>query len=218
MHLSCNNNHTCHRIAEAFRVPFNLLSISDINPKFREFVVANFDDIGCVYATMKAQAEERRPLQISCDSRLTGDGRFTQTNFEDGVLGGSLPERFGSPPEVDWAVFGTPCPPFSSQRAKRKADGTKAHYQHDITFRDSIEWLQHFEPKCGTVEQVVGFTKSESSSDGESPLERPCFCCRVALRLFVCCSRRRRQPVLNLTLLIRAFPSVREFLLPANAL
>jgi site-specific DNA-cytosine methylase len=74
---------------------------------------------------------------------------------------------------VQLAVFGTPCPPFSNQRCKRNVAGSvKSHRDYNITFQDTILWMQEFEPGTAAMEQVLGFAGAESSLDNSTPLAR----------------------------------------------
>lgn len=67
-------------------------------------------------------------------------------------------------PEGDLCVFGTPCPPYSSQRSKRYVEGTvKQHPLWSVTFVDAVEMLVKHSHKAVVMEQVPGFDKVEAS-------------------------------------------------------
>ena len=70
------------------------------------------------------------------------------------------------------AVYGTPCPPYSGMRQKRRADGSMKHSLYNVTFSESIEWLQKHTPMAAIMEQVLGFGWAESKTCQETPLRR----------------------------------------------
>ena len=56
------------------------------------------------------------------------------------------------------ACFGTPCPPYSTQRPKRFSDGTvKDHPSFNTTFVGAYNFLFKYEPMVAIMEQVEGF-------------------------------------------------------------
>ena len=71
-------------------------------------------------------------------------------------------------------VLGTPCQPFSKQRTKRHhPNSVVEHPRYDVTFTDTVNWLQHFEPKSGCMENVLGFDCAEDWSaapEKDSPM------------------------------------------------
>ena len=72
------------------------------------------------------------------------------------------------------AVFGTPCDPFSKQRSKRWCDGSvKSHGDFATTFQDVYKLLEMEEPLIIIMEQVDGFDMPFSSTDKQTPRERP---------------------------------------------
>lgn len=76
----------------------------------------------------------------------------------------------------DLTVFGTPCPPFSTQRPERMkrthTDAVKAHSQYSVTFEESLALLESNEPKACIMEQVYGFGLPEHEEDNSTPKDR----------------------------------------------
>lgn len=80
----------------------------------------------------------------------------------------------GRPKHVDLAIMGTPCDPFSEQRAKRYHDGTVRHHPlYDVTFKDAMHLLtSRNSPNAVILEQVLGFNKGETRTDDSTPMTR----------------------------------------------
>jgi site-specific DNA-cytosine methylase len=77
--------------------------------------------------------------------------------------------------DIDVAMIGTSCRPFSRQRNKRFATGAvKAHEDHGLTFDDLVSWISTYEPVSLIAEQVEGFDKVESKSVTTTPFEQLC--------------------------------------------
>lgn len=71
------------------------------------------------------------------------------------------------------AMTGSPCNPYSTQRAKRFLDGSVAnHPLATVTMTGVVEFYLKFEPKLGIMEQVKGFMKRTSHTDMETPCDR----------------------------------------------
>jgi site-specific DNA-cytosine methylase len=90
----------------------------------------------------------------------------------------SHPEKAScSPPQnCDFFIAGTPCPPFSRQRAKRFSHGSvKNHLAYGTTFTEFLDFLLIHEPRAGVFEQVLGFNLPEGPTDDGTPLLRPRF-------------------------------------------
>ena len=77
--------------------------------------------------------------------------------------------------QIDVAIFGTPCDPFSEQRNKRYADGSVCqHPLFEVTFTDAFNLLTGAQsPNACVLEQVLGFNERESRTREETPMERP---------------------------------------------
>ena len=75
---------------------------------------------------------------------------------------------------MDLLVTGTPCDPFSVQRAKRFADGqVKHHEDYSLTMESAVNMYLKYEPHVGVVEQVKGFIMPLASGDNATPYDRP---------------------------------------------
>ena len=76
--------------------------------------------------------------------------------------------------DPDIAVTGTPCPPYSRQRAKRTVEGSvKSHPLHQVTNETLPNWIALTEPKPVILEQVLGFAQKCDANDEASPMVRP---------------------------------------------
>ena len=78
-------------------------------------------------------------------------------------------------PQIDVAIFGTPCDPFSEQRNKRYADGSVCQRPlYEVTFTDAFNLLtDHQSPNATILEQVLGFNEAESRACEETPMDKP---------------------------------------------
>jgi site-specific DNA-cytosine methylase len=75
--------------------------------------------------------------------------------------------------DVDVAIIGTSCRPFSKQRAKRFSDGSvKDHKDVSLTFEDLTNFIADNEPISLIAEQVEAFDRKESSKVDETPLQQ----------------------------------------------
>ena len=75
---------------------------------------------------------------------------------------------------MDVAVTGSPCNPFSVQRARRFCTGdVKSHASFDLTDDVLIKFYVAFEPKFGVSEQVLGFDLPLSTTEKTTPYRRP---------------------------------------------
>lgn len=71
------------------------------------------------------------------------------------------------------ACFGTPCPPYSTQRPKRFSDGAvKDHPSFNTTFVGAYNFLFKYEPMVAIMEQVEGFDLRFASGTDETPRDR----------------------------------------------
>jgi site-specific DNA-cytosine methylase len=129
------------------------VSCSDPDARFQDFVLANYEPLH-FHRTMNEQT-----AGFHCQLHSDADACDPKAGVRDG--------------HVRLAVYGTPCPPFSNQRCKRTAAGSvKSHKDYNITFQDTILWMQEFEPGTAAMEQVQGFAEPESSLDNSTPLAR----------------------------------------------
>ncbi len=75
-----------------------------------------------------------------------------------------------APEEVDLALVGTPCHPYSTQRADRyKESSVQSHHEFDIAMDGFLQWLETFEPKNVIFEQVMGFDKPLQAGSEDTP-------------------------------------------------
>jgi len=73
----------------------------------------------------------------------------------------------------DVGVTGSPCNPFSSQRAKRWVEGDVAcHKDFQTTMTSVIQFYANVEPKLGITEQVSGFNQPFSQNNRQTPLQQ----------------------------------------------
>ena len=77
------------------------------------------------------------------------------------------------PVDINLAVTGSPCNPFSTYRTKRFSDGAVSHSMYKTTSEDVVTFYTKYEPHCGITEQVKGFGMATSSSDRETPMQKP---------------------------------------------
>ena len=83
--------------------------------------------------------------------------------------------------DVDIAVTGTPCPPFSQNRQKRTAIGSVVnHPLYHVTDSLLPSWVAMTEPKFAVIEQVKGFHQPMDCKDESTPLIRCCVSFHVA--------------------------------------
>ena len=75
--------------------------------------------------------------------------------------------------ECTLGCSGTPCKPFSIQRAKRYASGAvKEHKDAPLTQEALLEWLKDTSPQAGFFENVTGWDMPEEKGSDVTPLGR----------------------------------------------
>ena len=57
---------------------------------------------------------------------------------------------------VDFAISGSPCHPFSQQRSDR-FETLVDHHEYETTMSSLLLWAEKFQPKSWVMEQVQGF-------------------------------------------------------------
>ncbi len=81
----------------------------------------------------------------------------------------------GAPEEVDFGICGTPCHPYSTQRAGRwaatGASSVTAHSEYSVAMSDFFEWFSVFTPRSVVFEQVMGFDKPLYAGATETPYQ-----------------------------------------------
>ena len=127
-----------------------MLSASDPNQRCLEFVTENYPDSFPThwFDTLEAQCKKgpakaclRHPFAADgCDPCPVGRGN------------------------VDFAISGSPCHPFSMQRGNRFED-IVGHHEYDTTMSSLLDWALFFEPKSWVMEQVQGFDKPFKKDD-----------------------------------------------------
>lgn len=90
------------------------------------------------------------------------------------LLGPCKPSEGQSP---DLLLSGSPCDPFSCQRAKRFSDGAEKtsvedHSQFDVTMDQVVQLYTKWEPILGIFEQVAGFGMPFVAGGTECPKDR----------------------------------------------
>ncbi len=72
--------------------------------------------------------------------------------------------------EPDLGITGSPCNPFSTQRAKRWVEGNVAnHISFETTMSSVVQFYESLQPKMGITEQVSGFDQPFSATDRRTP-------------------------------------------------
>ena len=137
---------------------FKALGCADINERFRAYIKA-------VHGTKDAGTGHIVHLHTSMEDQVAGSACALHPACEC---------RFSLDTDPDIAISGTPCPPFSTQRAKRTQEGSvKAHALFYVTDDVLPKWIAMAEPKFLVLEQVRGFGQHTDPSDDSNPLERP---------------------------------------------
>ena len=137
---------------EALNLPFNLMSASDPNMKCQSFVAANLP--------------EQQPTHWYCGMLEQRDGKACAKH--------PYASRCSpAPREPDIGICGTPCHPYSTQRAGRfKGDSVEQHAEYDVAMDQFLSWFKKFEPRAQIFEQVMGFEMPFEAGGDESPLSR----------------------------------------------
>lgn len=143
----------CFHSLQALGIPFRSLGTSEPNASYRAYQILNTPSIEHMHCKMDEQAEGF-PCQLHP------------------AAGACFPGESQSP---QIAVFGTPCPPFSRQRAKRFVkNSVEDHSAFSVTFTDTYKWLLVYQPVTAIMEQVLGFDCKDSvDSEGPTPYARP---------------------------------------------
>ena len=126
------------------------MSMSEPKPECAKFVQLNhkhgpthwFEDMG---KQMAGSACQLHPTALCCDP---------------------------SPEDADLAIAGTPCHPYSTQRAGRfAAASVSEHPEFGVAMEDFMQWLLRFEPKAVIFEQVQGFRMPMVAGGQETPMD-----------------------------------------------
>lgn len=139
---------------QALRMPFEMVSASEMNPKYRELCLENFSEhFNHFYPTVEEQVK-CNTVGLLCKDSVSS------------LLGPCKPHES----QIDLLFSGSPCNPFSAQRAKRFTEGdVKSHQEFSVTMQDVVASYQLYEPRIGVFEQVMGFTQPFSADDPTTP-------------------------------------------------
>ena len=122
---------------QALEIPFKILSVADTDKVCQQFIQANFT-VEHMHPSLEAQRDGQTCLQ----HRLAGGCCL--------CLGSTL------------GCSGTPCKPYSQQRAKRWQDGSiKNHADNGLTENELVSWLAQTCPEAGFFENVPGWDMPE---------------------------------------------------------
>lgn len=142
---------------------FEISSASELIPSYRDLCTENYPGkILHFYPSIEEQVSESTVCSL-CTNTLAAQ-----------MLGPCKPWQGKSP---DLLLSGSPCDPFSCQRAKRFSDGTEkssveAHAQFDVTMDQVVSLYHKWEPIIGVFEQVAGFTMPFVAGGTECPKDR----------------------------------------------
>ena len=143
---------------QGLRIDFEVFSSSEKQKDFRRFFMDNFPSKAFthVFETMEGQVDPK----VSCLSCAQ-----TNTACEDSCR--------ATLPIIDLMVTGSPCDPFSVQRAKRWCNGSvKSHEDYSVTMSAVLQMYTKYEPHVGIFEQVKGFTMPLVAGGTTTPYDR----------------------------------------------
>lgn len=124
-----------------------------------DFISQNFPELTHFYTDLESQCDDR--AKCTLHDRTASSG--LHSCFDESRSHGGF----------DLGFVGTPCQPFSRQRAKRSQCGSvKNHKAYSTTFEHLLAWLKTREPKVAVVEQVTGLQVAESTTERTTPLDR----------------------------------------------
>ena len=124
-------------------MPAEFLSAADWSSDCQKMILANYQSELC-------------HLHYGMDEQMSGSACMLHREATGGC----------SCAGAEFAVSGTPCPPYSDQRPKRFHDGSvKSHPQDAITAELLVTWLGTLQPQAGLQENVTGWNKVEASSN-----------------------------------------------------
>ena len=142
------------------------MSASDCSDKCKSFVFANTAG-SCPthwYQTMEHQTKGGTCCNLHKGSKVCNPCPYTP----------------------DLGLVGSPCHPFSTQRANRFVEGSvAAHSECKVAMEEMLEWLRVFEPRLAILEQVLGFDMPESK--GAGPETTPKMRCWSSRKILYCC-------------------------------
>ena len=152
---------------QALDFEFTVISASDVKGCYRDFCVLNYPTRFIhFHSSIEAQCEESKPCELCLEA---GEEHMALRPCK-------VQSEIAPGDSVDMMFSGSPCDPFSCQRAKRFNDGVVCHSQFDITMSKVIDMYLRHEPKVGVFEQVMGFTMPFIKGGVETPKSRRAGC------------------------------------------
>ena len=147
---------------QALRIPFQLVSASELEDSYRELIVMNYGkNISHLYKTLGDQVDCCTVCTL-CEGTLNGR-----------LFGACQPVSDLPPGEdLDILFSGSPCNPFSVQRAKRFCEGSVKQHSSFQTMEEVCHLYKVFEPKKGVLEQVLGFGLPFEKGGAETPKDQ----------------------------------------------
>ncbi|CAE7297676.1 unnamed protein product [Symbiodinium sp. CCMP2592] len=147
---------------KALGINFTMLAASDTNKNYRAFVLQNF---GRKCQHMYDSMEMQMAAASDHDSSPCLKCRD---------MGVECIHEAASQVPVHLMVVGSPCDPFSVQRAKRFHEGqVKEHRDFYVTMKSLVSMFQVYQPQVAIVEQVKGFLLPLCVGSNETPFHRP---------------------------------------------
>ena len=133
-----------------------MVSCSEKSPEYRKLLRANHADaLEHLFETAEDQVAEAGPCLL-CQERGSGLCRPSATSTG-----------------VELLVAGSPCDPFSTQRAHRfRPNAVSTHADYAVTMKTVINLYLQWQPCIGILEQVMGFLKPMSPQDPTTPYDK----------------------------------------------
>ncbi|CAE7828977.1 unnamed protein product [Symbiodinium sp. CCMP2456] len=137
---------------QAFGISFTAVGAAEKQPEYRRVIQANHGSrLQHLYETLEDMLEEN-----ACTKHP--DCEHCRIDAQGGI---SL------------ALTGSPCNPFSRQRAKRFRDeSVLKHLMTETTMSGVVGLFRKWEPRAAIMEQVRGFDMKTSQSDLETPVTK----------------------------------------------
>ncbi|CAE7942569.1 unnamed protein product [Symbiodinium necroappetens] len=134
---------------QALGIPFTALAAAEKQPEYRRVIQANHGSrLQHLYETLEDMLEEKTCTKHPDCERCRVDS-----------AGG-----------ISLALTGSPCNPFSKQRAKRFRDQSVQHHRMTETTMSGVVGLYlKWEPRAAIMEQVRGFDMQTSQADVTTP-------------------------------------------------
>ena len=163
---------------QGLRIDFDILSASESNTEYQKFILANHSEhFKHLHETVEKQLKPTGPCVICAKNGTSCEDFSRQVQFQADIM-----------------VTGSPCDPFSVQRAKRfQCGAVKDHVAYRITMSSVIDMYCKYGPHVGVLEQVMGFTYPLDTTTDETPYQRP-----GPARVFACVMPRFSQLKLQL--------------------